>query len=111
LTRPVVWTVTLTPTGAEALKGLDNKKTQREVAKVLRSLAKEPEARGHPLEGPLDGLFSMHAVRDRYRVLYELDPPRKRVAVHFVGRRKPGEPDDVYSHAAEVLRRLLSGRG
>jgi mRNA interferase RelE/StbE len=100
----------LTPTGAKSLKELRDKKTQREVVKVLRSLSEEPARRGRPLEGPLDGLFSIHAVADRFPVLFELDQQERRVAIQFVGRRRPGQPDDVYARAAAILKRLLAER-
>jgi len=51
-------------------------------------------------------VWSVHAVRDRHRILYEIDERTWRVVVLLVGERRPGRASDVYRIAARLLRDL-----
>ncbi len=100
--------VELAPTAHRALKAIGDRKAQREVAEALRALAKAPSLKGKALAGALDGLRSLRASRDRYRIIFEVDADAARVRVLFLGERKPTRPADVYRIAARVLKGLLS---
>jgi mRNA-degrading endonuclease RelE of RelBE toxin-antitoxin system len=100
--------IELTATAVDSLRRVADRKVLREVGKAIDGLARGPEAQGKPLEVPLDGVWSIHAARDRYRVLYEIDARKRRVTILLVGARRPGKASDVYRIAARILRDLTS---
>ena len=100
--------VKLAPPAIACVKRIANKKFQREVAKAIDGLAERPQTQGKPLSAPLDGLWSLRAARDRYRVIYEVEVSTKRVMVLLIGERKPGRAQDIYRAAGRLLRELLS---
>ena len=81
--------IEIAPTGYQSLKAL-NKKLRREIANVIDGLVRAPEEQGKALLGPLEGLRSVHAVRDRFRILYRVDARSELVSVLLVGERAPG---------------------
>jgi mRNA interferase RelE/StbE len=90
----------------QSLRRVADKKLLREISAAIDGLALAPEAQGKPLESPLGGLWSVRAARQRWRVVFEIDADRRRVAVLLVGRRRPGHLEDVYAVAARLLRGL-----
>ena len=101
-------TIELSATAFGCLQRIGDRKVRRELAAAIDGLARGPDVQGKPLEVPLDGVWSIHAARDHYRVLYEIDSKRARVTVLFVGERRPGRASDVYRVAARLLRDLTS---
>lgn len=79
------------------------KKTRRELAKVIDGLARAPDEQGKALLGPLEGIRSVHAVRDRFRVLYRVDAAARIVSILLVGERAPGQDADINAVAQKLL--------
>lgn len=101
--------IELAPTAFRSLQEIKDKKVRRAIAEAVDALAGKPEAQGKPLVGPLEGLRSVRTVRSRFRVIYRVDPRRRRVSVLLIGPRKPGQEEDVYAVARRLLKTLLSG--
>ncbi|MBI2894071.1 MAG: type II toxin-antitoxin system RelE/ParE family toxin [Deltaproteobacteria bacterium] len=102
------YAIDLAPTAFASLRRLANRKTLRELGEAIDGLAHEPDLQGKPLAAPLEGIWSIRAARDHYRVLYEIDETQRRVTVLVVGERRPGEQSDVYRLAARLLRDLTT---
>jgi mRNA interferase RelE/StbE len=100
--------IEILPSAREALAAVADKKVLREIAKTIDGLSSRPETQGKVLTDPLEGVRSLRAARERYRVLFEIDAETGRVQVLFVGLRRPGRPADVYRIAARLLRRFTS---
>ena len=100
--------IEIAPTGYRSLKSLHDKKTRREIGKVIDGLSRAPDAQGKALLGPLEGLRSVRAARDRFRILYRVDARTKMVSVLLVGERA-GQDADIYA-LAERLLATFSGR-
>jgi hypothetical protein len=93
----------IAPTALEALRRVRDKKLRRNIVFASDALADEADA-GNPLAPPLDGLGSVHAAGDRWRVLYRVE--KRLVQVVLGGPRRPGEPADVYELAARWIELL-----
>jgi mRNA interferase RelE/StbE len=98
--------IEIAPTGYRSLEALKDKKTLRELGKVIDGLARAPDEQGKALLGPLEGVRSVRAVRERFRVLYRVDARQRVVSVLFVGERAPGQDADVYTLAQKLLETL-----
>ncbi len=74
----------------------------------IDGLAEEPEKQGKPLTGELTGYRSLHAVGQRYRIIYRIEEGKVLVLVMALGIRKEGSGKDIYALARKLLRlRLL----
>ena len=101
------WRIEIAPTGYRSLEEISNKKVLRDIVQVIDRLEEDPEHQGKALVHPLEGLRSVRAARDRYRVLYRVDSDRRLVSVLLVALRKAGREDDVYALAQKLLKNLL----
>lgn len=101
------FSIELAPTAIGSLRAVRDKKIRAEIASAIDGLGTEPQQQGNELTGELAGLRSIHAFRDRYRVLFDVDAAEMRVRVFLVGERRPGRPSDVYREAALLLKQLL----
>jgi mRNA-degrading endonuclease RelE of RelBE toxin-antitoxin system len=81
--------VEITPEGARHLDRLPEKIAAAVLETIFASIAADPRRAGHPLRGELEGLYS--ARRGDFRVVYEIDEPRRAVIVHRAAHRR-----DVY---------------
>ena len=106
---PRRYEIEIAPTGYRSLKTLKVKKLRREIAKVIDGLARAPEEQGKALLGPLEGVRSVRAARDRFRILYKVDTRARLVSVLLVGERADGQDADIYALAQKLLATL--GRG
>ncbi len=104
---PSRFEIEIAPTGYQSLKAL-NKKLRREIANVIDGLVRAPEEQGKALLGPLEGLRSVHAARDRFRILYRVDALNKLVSVLLVGERAPGQDADIYALAQKLLATFMN---
>ncbi|MGH9318978.1 MAG: type II toxin-antitoxin system RelE family toxin [Vicinamibacteria bacterium] len=95
--------IEIAPTGLRSFKAIKEKRLRRQIAKVIDGLALAPEKQGKPLLGPLEGVRSVRAARDRYRILYRIDSRAKLVSVLLVGERLPGRDADIYALATRLL--------
>lgn len=101
------WQIEIVPAGFQSLEEISNKKVLRAITQVIDHLEEDPEHQGKALVHPLEGIRSVRAARDRYRILHRVDPDRRLVSVLLVGKRKAGREDDVYVLAQKLLRNLL----
>ena len=104
---PSPFEIEIAPTGYRSLKAL-NKKLRHDVARVIDRLARAPEEQGKALLGPLEGLRSVHAARDRFRILYRVDALNELVSVLLVGERAPGQDADIYALAQKLLATFMN---
>lgn len=102
--------IEIAPTGYGSLEALEDKRTLREIAKVIDGLDRAPDQQGKALVGPLEGVRSVRAVRERFRVLYRVDARKRIVSVLLVGERAPGQDADVYALAQKLLE-MFSSKG
>jgi mRNA-degrading endonuclease RelE of RelBE toxin-antitoxin system len=109
---PSRYKIEISPTGYRSLEALKNKKTLREVAKVIDGLARAPDQQGKSLVAPLEGVRSVRVGRERFRILFRVDAPRRVVSVLLVGERASGRDADVYALARKLLETFKSkGKG
>jgi len=104
---PPVFEVRWTPTVLRLLKLIRDRKVQRLLVDAGKSLSVEPEKRGKPLWGPLQGYRSLRAVGQRYRLIYKVEPQRVLVWIVATGRREQGDRRDVYELARRLFRQGL----
>jgi mRNA interferase RelE/StbE len=95
--------IEIAPTGNRSIKAVKDKKLRREIAKTIDGLARAPEDQGKALLGPLEGMRSVRAARDRFRILYKVDTRAKCVSVLLIGERAPGREADIYALAQKLL--------
>lgn len=100
--------IEVAPTGYRSLEALKDKKTLREVAKVIDGLDRAPDEQGKALVAPLEGVRSVRAARERFRILYRVDARKRVVSVLLVGERAPGQEADVYGLAQKLLETFSS---
>jgi len=99
--------IEVSPTGYQSLKAIKGRKLLRELAKTIDGLTQSPDRKGKLLRAPLDGVYSLRAARDRFRVLYRVDPRQQLVSVLLVAARAPGTEEDVYALAKKLLATFL----
>ena len=104
------WQVALTPAARRMLAAIADRRVRRKILDRIDQLSEEPEKQGKPLLGELQGLRSLRAVGQRYRVLYRLERDRVVVLVVAVGLRKEGDRRDIYRLARQLLRLRLLDR-
>ncbi len=101
------YSIEIAPTGYESLEEITNKKILGEVSKVIDGLEMDPGSQGKELLEPFVDVRSLGASRNRYRVLYKVDESERLVSVLLVGKRRPGQDEDVYEVARRLLKNLL----
>jgi len=93
------WTIFLTPQSEKMLLNIQDKRIRQALkARALR-LQENPDQQGKALTRDLDGLRSVRAIGQRYRIVYELVPTDQEVWIVAVGLRKAGDRHDVYEQA------------
>ena len=81
--------------------------TRRLVLERINLLGRDPERQGGFLKGRLSGYRKCRAAGRRYRILYRIDETTSTVIVTAIGARNPGEPDDIYRIANQLLQEGL----
>lgn len=78
------------------LKKLDPEIAKKIKDKVKKHLATNPTVNGYPLWGKWEGFWGYHI--EDHRAIYEivLEKEQEEVWVAKVGKRNPGQSDDVY---------------
>ena len=92
-----------TATAIELLRSIRDERSKKHIKDCIERLKTDPAKRGKPLKDDLQGLFSIRAAGQRYRIVYSIDDTRHVVSVIAVGLRKEGDRKDIYS----LLRRLF----
>lgn len=95
--------VELTLLALEMLGNVKDRREQQALSDRIDKLKLEPEKQGKPLLDKLQGYFSVRAVGQRYRIVYQVVQEQVVVLVVGVGRRKEGDKKDVY----RLMERLL----
>ena len=104
----MTWKIALTPAAKQMLEAVSDRRIRRGLLDRIEGLVSEPEKQGKPLIGELQGLRSLRAVGQRYRIIYRIEKRVVLVLVVAVGIRMEGSKKDVYSLARKLLRlRLL----
>ena len=97
------------------LESISDARVQRKLVETALELRQEPLAKGKPLVSDLQGLRSIRAVGQRYRIVYEVvvripppepdnpEIPSGRVTILVIGIRKEGDKRDVYRVASKRL--------
>ncbi len=101
----VRYEVDLTDVAEKSIKKIPDRRQQKAILDKLEYLQEEPVAIGKPLAKALAGYMSVRA--GRYRVIYEVDPSKKKVIIHLAGKRKEGDRTDVYVMAKKLLKAKL----
>ncbi len=103
----VRWRIVLTATAQAQLAAIADARVRKAIANRIDELRTEPQARGKPLIGPLANYYSLRAVGQRYRIIYQLEHERIIVHVVALGIRKGGDRNDIYTLAQRLLRQGL----
>jgi len=103
----VIWRVEFTETAETLLASIRDRRIQEQIIKRAERLAIDPEKQGKPLSGDLFGYYSVRAVRERYRILFQIQNDVILVSVVAVGIRKQGDKNDIYTLAQRLFRQGL----
>jgi mRNA interferase RelE/StbE len=95
--------VELTPLALEMIEAIQDRREQQGIIERLQKLKLEPIQQGKPLTGDLKGFYSIRAVGQRYRIVYQVKAEQILVVVVGIGRRKEGDKKDIYT----LLKKLL----
>lgn len=101
------WRVELTVAAETLLNRINDRRVQDQLIKRMERLADFPEQQGKPLSGDLFGYYSVRAVGQRYRIIYQLDHQTVIVHVVALGIRKHGDKKDIYTLAQRLFRQGL----
>jgi mRNA interferase RelE/StbE len=96
--------VELTPLALEMIEAIQDKREQQGIIERLQKLKLEPIQQGKPLTADLKGYYSVRAVGQRYRIVYQVKVDQILIIVVGVGRRKDGDKKDIYT----LLKKLLA---
>lgn len=102
------WEIELTETAVEQLAAISDLRTRTSIIRRIQQLAQDPELQGKPLLGELQGLYSVRAAGQRYRIIYRLKA-RVVVIVIAIGTRNAGSRRDIYRLAGRLIRAGLLG--
>lgn len=97
-------TVRISTEALEQLKNIKDRSIRQELFERIQKLANDPEHQGKPLRNELAGLRSVRAVRQRYRIVYQVEREEVVVVVVAVGLRKEGDRSDIYRQAALLVK-------
>ncbi len=100
----MTYQIVLAPVAFEMLAQVRDRRVQGVLKDRIDGLAREPEKQGKPLLWELAGYRSLHAVGQRYRIVYRVERDRVRVLVIAVGLRRDGSRRDVYELARKLIR-------
>ncbi|HEU0021039.1 MAG TPA: type II toxin-antitoxin system RelE/ParE family toxin [Dehalococcoidia bacterium] len=85
------------------LQSISDRRIQTQIIRRSEQLANEPEKQGRPLSGELAGYWSVRAVGQRYRIVYQMDQAQVSVIIIATGIRRAGDRRDVYSLARRLV--------
>jgi mRNA interferase RelE/StbE len=100
----VKYQVLIAPVAQRMLGSIDDRRIRQLIAERIDILTSEPEKRGKPLSGELQGYRSLRAVGQRYRIIFRVERSRVLVYVIAVGLRREGSRNDVYELARKLVR-------
>jgi mRNA interferase RelE/StbE len=103
----VRWRVELTAAAESLLNRIKDRRVQAQLIKRMEQLTDDPEQQGKPLSGDLFGYYSVRAVGQRYRIIYQLNQQTVIIHVIALGIRKQGDKNDIYTLAQRLFRQRL----
>ena len=86
------------------LGAIQDRRVQEKIRERIEHLREDPEKQGKPLGGELEGLRTVRAVGQRYRILYRIQQDLVIVVIVAVGIRQEGSKRDVYALARKLVR-------
>ncbi|MCG9892889.1 MAG: type II toxin-antitoxin system RelE/ParE family toxin [Thermosynechococcaceae cyanobacterium MS004] len=95
--------IELTPLALEMIAAIQDKREKQGIIERLQKLKLEPLQQGKPLTGDLKGFYSVRAVGQRFRIVFQVKADQVLVIVVGVGRRKEGDKKDVYTLLKKIL--------
>jgi mRNA interferase RelE/StbE len=95
--------VELTPLALEMIAAIQDQREQQGIIERLHKLQQEPLQQGKALAGDFKGYYSIRAVGQRYRIVYQVKAEQVLVIVVGVGRRKEGDKKDIYYIAQKAF--------
>lgn len=98
------WTVTIAREAREQLTAISDQRIQARIRQRIDRLEYEPEKQGKPMGSELAGYYSVRAVGQRYRILFEIKAEHVIVMVVAVGIRRAGDKTDIYELTKKLLR-------
>lgn len=101
--------VIIAPSALEMLKRIEDRRIRGILIRIIDELAIEPGKKGKPLMGSLEGLRSIRAVGQRYRIIYKVKNDTVEVFIIAVGLRKEGDSKDIYSLLKKMVKHNLLG--
>jgi mRNA interferase RelE/StbE len=105
----LIYEIRFTPTSEVMLGKVGDRRIREKIKQRIEGLREDPEKQGKPLGGELEGLRSVRAVGQRYRVLYQVRRELVIVVIVAVGIRQEGGKRDVYEIARKLVRLGLLG--
>ena len=102
--RQKPYRVIVSPAAAKMIRGIRDRRVQRQILDKVKGLANDPEDQGVALLDDLAGRRRIPAA-GRYRVIYTVRRLSRVVLVIAVGIRREGARDDIYRILARLIRR------
>ena len=100
----MIYRIRFTPTSEGMLGAIQDRRIQEKIRDRIERLREDPEKQGKPLAGELEGLRTLRAVGQRYRILYRIQQDLVIVVIVAVGIRQEGSKRDVYALARRLVR-------
>lgn len=101
----MTYSLRFTPLAIEMLEEIRDRRSRQAVLSRVRKLAAEPEKQGKALVGDFQGLRSVRAAGQRYRIVYRVEREAVVVVVIGVGFRQEGARRDVYRRLARARKK------
>lgn len=100
----MTWQILFTPDAQAMLAAIQDRRIQEKIRERINKLAIEPLKQGKALGAELTDMFSVRAVGQRYRIIYQLDGEKILILIVAIGIRKEGSKHDIYALAKKLLR-------
>lgn len=105
----MTWQILLTPTVLKLLSDISARCIREKIGAVIDRLTEDLEKSGKALLGELSGWRSIRAMRQRYRIIYQIRDNEIVVVIVAVGLRRDRGKDDIYTLAKKLIRLGLFG--
>ena len=98
------WQVNFTESALDTLRNISDRRIQRVILELARTLSEEPDRKGAPLRDEFSGYRSIRAAGQRYRIIYRVDENLRSVIIIAMGLRREGDRRDIYALAQRLVR-------
>ena len=103
----MTYQIIIQPSALKMLAEVSDRRVREKIRDRIDALVSDPEKQGKPLTGELSGYFSLRAVGQRYRIIYQIERTKVLVFVVALGTRKEGNKTDIYALAKKLFRLRL----